>query len=170
MKISLKSLALALSLAFSSNTFALDDPIINDSTVNDSVIDDLTFGLGIGSFYSGLGVNVGVQSETDLKYMSLGCVRFSSLDSTCGMGLGWIQTGLFGLQSLKHGLSLYAGIIGSELNNNYDYSSVYGAGLGYHYFFNGINDSGSNLGFTLVVGSDNPSEQIGGMFQFGYQF
>ena len=51
--------------------------------------DNFTFGIGAGTFYSGVGVNAGIQSKSELKYISAGCVSYSSLyDGTCGVGIG----------------------------------------------------------------------------------
>jgi len=131
--------------------------------------DKFTFGAGIGTFYSGLGINVGIQSKTDIRYVSLGCVSVSSNGETCAGGIGWVTTELFDSKSTKHGTSIYLGIVGTEKNylNN---DPIYGVGLGYHYFFSGINYSGFNLGFTLVAGNKNDGTEIGGMLQAGYQF
>lgn len=132
--------------------------------------ESFTFGAGLGSFYSGLGVNVGVQSETELKYLSFGCVSYSSFaGETCGVGMGWVKTDLFNSTNAKHGTSIYLGIVGSE-NEHFDKDAIYGLGLGYHYFFNGISHSGTNLGFTIMAGNDDDGLDIGGMLQFGYQF
>lgn len=132
--------------------------------------DNLTFGIGAGSLYSGVGANIGFQSKTDFKYISVGCVSYSSLyGETCGFGAGWVKTDIFDFQTPKHGLSLYVGVVGDEYDN-FDYDAVYGVGLGYHYFFNGINNSGLNLGFTVTAGNENDSVAMGGMFQVGYQF
>jgi len=132
--------------------------------------DKFTFGAGVGSFNSGIGINAGIQSETDLKYVSLGCVSYSSLNGeTCGAGIGWVTTTLFDSNNTKHGTSLYLGIVGSE-NNYFDNDPIYGLGLGYHYFLNGISNSGLNIGFSLVAGSKNSGTDIGGMLQAGYQF
>jgi hypothetical protein len=74
--------------------------------------DTFTFGLGAGSLYSGVGLNAGIQSKTDLKYISAGCVSYSSLyGETCGVGAGWIKTDIFDFQTPKHGASLYVGIV-----------------------------------------------------------
>jgi hypothetical protein len=132
--------------------------------------DNYTFGAGAGSFYSGLGVNAGIQSKTDLKYASFGCVSYSALyGNTCGVGVGWVKTDIFDFQTPKHGTSLYFGIVGSEYDN-FDRDAIYGAGLGYHYFLRGINKSGLNIGFTITAGNENDGMAIGGMFQVGYQF
>jgi len=76
-----------------------------------------TFGIGTGTLYSGIGVNAGIQSKTDLKYIYVGCVSYSSLyGETCGAGLGWIKTDLFNATNSKHGTSMYIGIVGTEQN------------------------------------------------------
>ncbi len=47
----------------------------------------------MGAIYSGLGANVSLLSKTDMKYISAGCVGYSSrYGSTCGFGAGWIVT------------------------------------------------------------------------------
>ncbi|MBA6392329.1 hypothetical protein H4J38_16300 [Colwellia sp. BRX10-3] len=155
MKVITKLLLLPFTLVVSSQTLANDN---------------FTFGIGAGSLYSGVGVNIGFQSKTDLKYISAGCVSYSSLyGETCGVGAGWVRTDVFDFQTPKHGISLYVGIVGDEYDD-FDRKAVYGAGLGYHYFFNGINNSGVNLGFTIVAGNENDEFVTGGMFQVGYQF
>jgi hypothetical protein len=47
---------------------------------------------------------------------------------------------------------------------------IYGLGLGYLHSFNGINNSGFNLGFTIVVGNENDDVGMGSVLQLGYQF
>jgi len=155
LKTIIKLFLLALTLVVSSQTLANDN---------------FTFGIGAGSFYSGIGVNAGIQSKTDLKYVSIGCVSYSSLNGeACGAGIGWVKTDLFSSTNNKHGTSVYLGIVGSE-NTYFNNDPIYGLGLGYHYFFNGISNSGVNLGFTLVAGNENDGLDIGGMLQAGYQF
>jgi hypothetical protein len=132
--------------------------------------DNFTFGVGLGSLNSGLGFNVGTQSKTDFKYFSAGCMSYSSLyGETCGVGVGWVKTDIFDFQTLKHGASLYIGIIGSEYDD-FDHEAIYGAGLGYHYFFRGIGESGANIGFTMTAGNEVDGMGIGGLLQVGYQF
>jgi hypothetical protein len=149
-----KSFLLSLMLVTSSQTLANDD---------------FTFGIGAGSLYSGIGVNAAIQSKVDLKYISAGCVSYSPQGAVCGMGIGWIKTDIFDFQTPNHGASVYIGVIGSE--RDYDGSQpIYGAGAGYHYFFNGIGNSGVNLGFTLVSGNGDYDRLTGAMLQLGYQF
>ncbi|MCJ8297236.1 MAG: hypothetical protein MJK15_22815 [Colwellia sp.] len=137
--------------------------------------------MGAGTFYSGVGVgvgvNAGIQSKNDLKYISAGCVSYSSIyGGTCGVGVGWVKTDIFDFQTPKHGVSLYIGVVGSEFDN-LAHEAVYGAslgyhyflrGIGYHYFLRGIGNPGFNFGFTLVAG--NEKDGVGGIFQAGYQF
>lgn len=150
-----KSLLASFALVLSSQTLANDN---------------FTFGLGAGAFYSGVGVNAGIQSENDLKYVSVGCVSYSSIyGGTCGVGVGWVKTDIFDFQTPKHGTSLYLGVVGSE-SNNYEHEAVYGAGLGYHYFLRGIGNAGFNFGFTLVAGNEKDGIGVDGFFQAGYQF
>ena len=52
-------------------------------------------GLGVGALYSGIGANFAIVSATELKYISAGCVKYSTFSgSTCGFGAGWIMTDL----------------------------------------------------------------------------
>ena len=132
---------------------------------------DFTFGVGLGSLYSGLGANFGVRTDTDFKYVSAGCMAYSTLyGEACGVGVGWVNTDTFDFQTSNHGIGYYLGIVGSEREYYSDYKPVYGAGLGYHYFFNGINNSGFNVGVTGVVGVDHNSIGFGTLLQIGYQF
>ena len=153
--------------AFSQLFFCLTLLVISSSVLANN---KLTFGLGAGSFYSGIGINAGMQSATDIKYISVGCVSYSTIyGETCGAGIGWVSTDIFDFQTPKHGASVYVGVIGSE-SNNYDRKAVYGGSLGYHYFFSGIADSGFNVGFSVTAGNTDDGMSIGSMFQVGYQF
>ena len=52
-----------------------------------------SFGAGLGSLYSGLGVNLGMRSGHDFKYVSIGCVGYSDRSGkVCGAGAGWVKT------------------------------------------------------------------------------
>ena len=141
-----------------------------------------SIGLGIGAMYSGIGTNLSFLSETDLKHLSAGCVEYSSRSgSTCGFGAGWIKTDLFGADSNKHGLGVYVSVVGHEsyvsyttTNDGVDYyehdNDVYGAGVSYTYFHNGINASGTTFGISLHATNADFEGNFGGFFQVGYQF
>jgi len=136
--------------------------------------DTYSFGVGMGTSYGGFGVNISQLSETDMKYLSTGCMSYSSLlGSACGAGIGWIKTDLFSAESSKHGLGAYLGIVGSERvrrNSSYDNDPAYGAGIGYHYFFRGIKNPGANIGVSLVAGGKGDGIGKALIFEFGYQF
>ena len=129
-----------------------------------------SFGVGLGATYSGLGVNMSKLSDVDMKYLSVGCLGYSSYAGyICGAGLGWIKTDLFNANSNKHGLGIYLGAVGTE--RAYGGSEIVnGVGLGYYYFFNGIGDGGTNLGLTVVTGNGRYQSGTGMMLQLGYQF
>ena len=143
--------------------------------MNVSAEESYSFGLGIGASYSGLGVNISQLSENDMKYISAGCISYSSASGeTCGVGIGWIKTDLMETASNKHGLGAYLGIVGTKREvrsfSDFEDEPVYGIGVGYHYFFNGTNDSGTNLGFSLVAGDYEEKIESTIIFQVGYQF
>jgi hypothetical protein len=133
--------------------------------------DNKTFGLGIGSLYNGIGMSYGYQSQNSYKYVSLGClsVAYSSdygSELNCGIGAGFIMTGLFKLDNNKHGFGAH---FGATYNEHYSEIEYFIAPQ-YVYFFNGINKSGWNLGGSVRVGKyDGESDAIPS-FQVGYQF
>ncbi|WP_231907350.1 hypothetical protein [Colwellia sp. PAMC 20917] len=46
-------------------------------------------GVGLGALYSGIGANFSLISENDMKYISGGCVEYSTrYGAGCGFGLG----------------------------------------------------------------------------------
>jgi|TARA_B110000211_G_scaffold219086_1_gene264539 hypothetical protein len=164
---------LALLLPFLSlNCFAEDGMQDNNYSV----------GLGIGAMYAGLGTNFSLVSKNDLKYISAGCVEYnSSTKGTCGFGLGWIKTDLFDTNSNKHGFGLYVSLTGSESYVSYTSSStrdesfrhdsdIYGAGVSYTYFMNGIDEPGTTFGLSIHATNADFEDSYGGFFQVGYQF
>jgi hypothetical protein len=167
----LKKLALLLPL-LSLNCFAEE----NDQDKSYSV------GLGMGAMYSGIGANLSFVSENDLKYISAGCTEYSSITgASCGFGAGWIKTDLFGANSNKHGIGIYATLVGKEKYASYtsttdgtEYytheSNIYGAGVSYTYFMNGINKSGTTFGVSIHATNADFENSYGGFFQVGYQF
>ena len=167
----MKKLALLFSL-ISLNCFA-------EENIQDN---DYSIGLGLGTMYSGIGTNLSFVSEKDLKYISAGCVGYSSNQgSTCGFGAGWIKTDLFDANSNKHGFGIYVSLVGNESYYSYTTSTegvenynherdVYGAGVSYTYFVNGINKSGVTFGVSFHATNANFEGRFGGLFQLGYQF
>ena len=130
--------------------------------------DEFSFGLGLGTSYSGLGANLSLRSESDMKSFSAGCISYSSVTgSTCGVGLSWIKTDLFGSSTNKHGLGGYIGVVGTESTLSGD-KAAYGIGAGYYYFFNGIDRSGTNIGLSFVTDGGDVGSSV--ILQVGYQF
>ena len=133
-------------------------------------------GVGMGAAFSGLGANFALLSKADMKYVSAGCVEYSSrYGSTCGLGIGWIVTDLFDSNSNKHGLGVYATKAGHESyatseNFNIKDNEYYGAGVSYTYFMNGINKPGLNFGISAHATNAKYDEKINGFLQIGYQF
>lgn len=143
---------------------------------------DFSIGIGVGSMYTGIGANLSLLSENDLKYISVGCVEYSSrLGSTCGFGAGWIKTDLFDFDSNKHGFGVYAGLVGREsyfsrasttegIEVYYHDDNIYGAGISYTYFMNGINRRGATFGVSFHATNASVESKFGGFLQVGYQF
>jgi hypothetical protein len=135
-------------------------------------------GVGLGAIYSGLGANFALLSDRDMKYISAGCVEYSSMyGSTCGIGAGWIVTDLFNSNSNKHGVGVYVTKAGSESqvyldDNGFNFveNQYYGAGVSYTYFMNGINKPGFNFGISAHATNAKYDEKINGFLQVGYQF
>jgi hypothetical protein len=140
-------------------------------------------GIGIGSAFSGLGANAAYISATDMTYLSAGCVSYSSANgSTCGFGAGWIKTDLFDINSDKHGFGLYTSIVDTEYSYSFttdndgtirafeQRSDIYGVGLSYTYFSNGISRPGFHYGISVHGTNAAFKNKVGGFFQIGYQF
>ncbi len=128
-----------------------------------------SYGVGLGNSYSGLGINYGLLTETDFKYVSTGVLGYSSFSGTIyGFGLGWMKTNLFGSKTPKHGANIYVGLI----NDSGKYNNTAYIGAGYLYFFNGIRNPGKTIGFTLVNGNEVDGFELRPLlqFSFGYQF
>ncbi len=153
--------------------------------------DELSFGIGLGAQYSGLGINISANTETDSKYLSFGCIGFSAYEPErfCGATVGWINTNWISQQTNKHGLGVHLGIVGreqlvttnvayssyyqSDIITSYttDFKSLYGIGLGYSYFSNGVNKSGATYGISIHT--PLKEEYLGEaliLLQVGYQF
>ncbi len=103
-----------------------------------------------------------------MKYISAGCWSYSDR-CTYGAGVGWIKTDLFETNTNKHGLGVHFGAVGTE-RRSFKRHVVNGVGLSYHYFFNGIEESGLNVGLTLLYGKTDHNSGTTTMLEFGYQF
>ncbi|QDP00400.1 hypothetical protein [Thalassotalea sp. PS06] len=140
---------------------------------------DWTLGLGYGTMYSGIGANYGLRSDTDIKYVSLGYFGYSSTyGSKYGVGIGWINSDWIIPDSKHHAMSTFIGTAGvessTEITSNGTYKSesktIYGIGLGYQYFMNGINEPGFTIGFALVARDAEYDDKLVPAINIGYQF
>jgi hypothetical protein len=135
--------------------------------------EDLSFGVGAGALYGGIGMNIGMRRDYDFRYLAAGCagVGYSSVDgwqTSCGVGVGWIWANILSKSTNKHGLGFYLGPVG--LRKGGTFNPVYGVGISYDYFFKGINSSGWNLGVTPTIGRRNGDNNGYLLLQVGYQF
>lgn len=163
--------AITLATSFSCSAFAQTTPADDQD-----IASQISVGVGLGTMYSGLGANVAWTSPTDLKYVSAGCTA----QKECGLGIGWIKTDLFDSASNKHGMGIYLSKVDEEWQwdvRNVDgrmvydgeEKDVYGLGLSYTYFMNGINKSGTTAGVSFhATNSDYDDKEI--WLQLGYQF
>ncbi len=134
-----------------------------------SAKDSNSYGIGIGNSYSGIGVNYGMLSEADFKYVSTGILGSSSSSGRIyGFGMGWMKTNLCGSNTPNHGANIRVGII----NDDRKYSNTPYIGAGYLYFFDGMNDPGKVIGISFINGNEKDGFAFGLSLQFGfgYQF
>ena len=127
--------------------------------------------LGVGAPYAGLGGNISMVSEKELKYLALGCMaRYEnsngSSGNACGVGIGWMWTDL----TKKHGLGLYAGPVSARRLSVDDVDTIYGLGASYTYFFNDAGKRGFQLGATPALGREGGERKGYLLLNFGYQF
>lgn len=149
---------------------------------------DSTWGIGVGPLYNGLGFNFGKTTTSSLSYGSLGCQSLSigssknsntsssdssrETESNCGFGLGYINTSMF--SNNRHGLGLNLGLS----YNTAESQTELRLRPGYHYFFNGIDKPGFNIGLGSIIYYDNEasndldsdSEKVSLFLNIGYQF
>lgn len=172
MKKTLRLTSMLLTLVYTSTAFG-------EETVQEQ---RYSLGVGMGALYSGIGANLSLISKSDMKYISAGCTEYTSITgSSCGFGAGWIKTDLFDFDSNKHGFGVYATLVGKESNVTYtasrngvdyykDENDIYGLGVSYTYFINGIDQSGATFGLSLHATNADFEDSFGGFFQVGYHF
>jgi len=134
--------------------------------------DKISFGVGVGALYNGLGANVSVMKESDLRYVSLGCISigYSSSNGTssnCGIGAGWMKSDILS-ENGKHGLGIHIGVT-YNTHNDRDDTEVF-IGIPYLYFFKEMIAGGWNVGLTPIIGKHNGKTKGGLLLNLGYQF
>lgn len=132
----------------------------------------ISFGLGAGALYNGLGANVGFMQASDLKYVSLGCISIAyssnnGISSNCGLGAGWMRSDILS-DNGKHGLGIHVGVT-YNTHDDQDDVEVF-AGVPYVYFFRGMTTGGWYAGLTPTVGRHDGDIKGGLLINLGYQF
>ncbi len=134
--------------------------------------EQVILGMGIGALYNGLGANIGFTKESDLKYVSLGCISlgygsYSGISSSCGVGAGWMRSDILS-DNDKHGIGIHLGATYNTSDSKNDMEAF--IGIPYVYFFNAMNYDGWNIGFTPLVGKydDNRIGRL--LLNLGYHF
>jgi len=135
-----------------------------------------SFGAGIGALYSGIGVNAGLRSINDFKYIAAGCVGIGYTDNSewilpCGIGAGWLWTGLLSNDDHRNGFGIYVGPVGiNKGNTENEDKAIYGVGITYVYFLKGISTNGWNIGITPAIGKEKNDTKGFLLLNAGYQF
>ncbi len=131
-----------------------------------------SIGVGWGYLHGGMGVNVALKGDHDMKYLGGGVVGYSKAtgedaEILYGATLGWIRTDILAKKSGKHGLGLVLGLNGGE-----GWDTEFSIRPSYTYFFKGLSQPGFNLGLAAGVGysADCSEVYIEPGFQVGYQF
>ena len=144
---------------------------------NTSIAESKTsLGVGFGALYSGFGVNLGLRGENNFGYIAAGCIGVGYSDNSkwllpCGIGAGWLWSGLFSKANNRHGLGLYVGPVGVDGGDNgEDDTVVYGVGITYVYFLRGIHSSGWNFGITPAAGQYDGDVKGSLLLNIGFQF
>ncbi len=146
--------------------------IFSAATTTSIAEDKVSFGVGMGALYNGLGVNVGFMKESNLKYVSLGCTGFSyssdnEISSICGIGAGWMRSDILSGND-KHGLGIHIGVTYNNGDGKNDTEAF--IGIPYLYFFKGMSAGGWNAGLTPIIGKRNGEIKGGLLLNLGYQF
>lgn len=138
----------------------------------------ISVGVGLGSMYSGLGVNVSLYEDNNIKYLSYGCFAFETdtngnKNSACGLGLGFLKSGILS-EGNKHTVGLHFGAIAAKRswgqNGDSLLDTVYGIGIPYAFFPNGLSGKGLNVGITPSIGNYKGDALGKILLQIGYQF
>jgi hypothetical protein len=138
---------------------------------------EFSFGMGMGYFYNGLGVNLALKSPYDFKYLGTGVSGFkgtssgSNNDSSSeysaryGVTAGWVRTDIIAKESDKHGLGFSLSV-----DDGKDFDTMLSLGPSYTYFFRGVSRPGFNLGLAPGLGFTEDHTYWIISIQIGYQF
>jgi hypothetical protein len=176
-KIIFSNLLLTLSV-FSMNTDNIDN-IILGMDKDEISIDKLSYGAGMGQIYNGFGGNVNITTQTEMRYIALGCTEFSKGDyekreNVCGVGAGYLRTDIlptylpdFFSDRDKHAVGASFSIMSNSHTDRADLLFAYG----YTYFTEGISNRGWNFGVSPTYQySKDLDDKLGIIINIGYQF
>lgn len=129
-----------------------------------------SFGIGGGYFQGGgLGVNIALKGDHDMKYLGTGVAGYKETDGDAdiayGVTLGWLRTDILAKESGKHGLGIVLGIMGGE-----GWDTNFSIGPSYAYFFKGVSQPGFNVGVAAGPVFSEDKTNVTGCVQVGYQF
>ncbi len=132
----------------------------------------LSFGLGLGALYNGLGANVAFMEGADLKYVSVGCISIAhssnrGVSSNCGLGAGWMRSDILS-DNGRHGLGIHVSVT-YNTHDERDDVEVF-VGVPYAYFFSGMTAAGWHAGLTPMVGRRDGDLKGELLLNLGYQF
>ena len=130
---------------------------------------NVSFGVGLGKFYGGLGGNIAVMDGHDMKYLAMGLTGLVFSDDDFDEGIfgvtaGWVRTDIIAPKSGRHGIGLFAAIDAGAGEASFS------IGPSYTYFFRGMIKTGLNIGIStgISITEDDTSFLIAP--QIGYQF
>lgn len=142
----------------------------------------IRYGLGAGIQYSGLGGSVQRVTDRDMIAVGVGMVGNHSVYGTAfGAGVSYQRADIIGVvegQPNRHALGGYLGAVGHEGRATFrngrwttqEHNTIWGFGLTYNYFQNGINSTGWSLGAGVVHGNGDFRSVSGLAINLGYQF
>lgn len=140
---------------------------------------ELSVGLGMGSLFGGLGLNLAAKTDHNLVYVAAGCyaIVFSTegdKNDTCGPAAGWLTESGWNKKAF---LGIYGGNVGAYSDRHHKglfteerYHADYGAGVSLQYFFKGLTESSFVLGPSLGAGFSDDKTHFYLSFTVGYQF
>lgn len=139
--------------------------------------------LGAGNEYGGLGVQLARTTDHDRWSVGAGLAGYSDFygGAAYGFALSYQRADLIGVRPFepnRHALGVFIGPIGTEgeaqirngLYETRNYKAVWGAGMNYHYYRQGINSPGWSVGFGVGHGSGKHRDMTNVNLALGYQF
>ena len=132
----------------------------------------ISYGVGIGPPYNGLGVNVAHVIPQSMTYLAVGCPALgygssSGFVGVCGTGVGYLHA-VFNDRA-KHALGIHLGVSRRKFATE-PHGMSYQAGFGYLYFFQNLSTPGWNIGLAVLNDRYLARNHRGLAVDVGYQF